>query len=412
MTMASAAQLATDPFLSEEFLTDPAAVLARVREDDPVHFIPGLDAWMVTRWDDVRRLFTDPSVTNDRRAWGRYTPHPEGSVQRWLADNSPFAAPADQHARMRALVSAALTPRAVKRMEGQVREVVEQFAAPLRGKSGVVDLYAEFTEPIPSAVIGRIAGVPQKGDDELRWRQLGRDAVRGISPFLSAEERARCEAAMVELCEYVRELAIERRRHPREDLVSDLVLSHDADDSMSNDEIVLMVAGLVAAGTETTTIGATRGIRTLFQNPEQMEGLRNDRSLLPNAVNELLRYDFGSLGLPRYALRDFGLRGKPIRKGQVLLLSFLGAHRDPAIFPDPDRFDVRRDTRNLTIFGHGPHYCLGVNLARQELACMFDALLDVLPPGARLLEERIRWARFGIFSRIDSLPVELAPKAA
>ena len=410
--MSDPAAMPTEPFLSEAFQTDPAAVVARMREEDPVHFIEGLGAWIVTRWDDVRELFTSDDVTNDRRAWEHSTLPPEGTAARWLAENSFFAAAPDQHARMRRLVAAALTPRAVRRMEQQVRDVVEQFAAPLRDRSGVVDLYAEFTEPIPNAVIGRITGVPPMGDDELRWREIGRLAVRNVSPFLSPDERRESERAMEELCGYVRELAAKRRAQPEGDLVSDLVLAHDADDRMSNDEIVMVVASLVAAGTETTTIGGTRGIRALLQHPEALEALRADRTLLPNAVLELLRYDFGTLGMPRYALRDFELRGQKVRKGQLLLLSFLGAHRDPAVFPDPDRLDLRRDTKTVTIFGHGPHFCLGANLARQELACMFDAMLEVLPPGSKVLEDRVHWSRFAIFSRMESLPVEIAPPGA
>ncbi len=168
---------------------------------------------------------------------------------------------------------------------------------------------------------------------------------------------------------------------------------------------MVMIAGLVAAGTETTTIGGTRGIRTLL-HPEEMEKLRSDPSLIPNAVDELLRFDFGPLGISRYALRDFELRGKKIRKGQLLLLNFLAAHRDPEAFPDPDRFDISRDTSRLTIFGHGPHHCLGANVARTELASMFEAVLDILPPGARLLENEIEWQCMGMFSSIKSLPVD------
>jgi cytochrome P450 len=175
---------------------------------------------------------------------------------------------------------------------------------------------------------------------------------------------------------------------------------------MTVDQLVLLVAGLVAAGTDTTTIGSTMGLRTLFHHPDALRELRADRGLLPNAVNELLRYDFGAGGLPRYALRDFELRGKRIRKGQFLMLNFMGAHRDPEVFPDPDRLDLSRDTRDLTIFGHGPHYCLGANLARTELRCMYDAALDFLPEGARLLDDQVRWLRLGMFGRIEALPVD------
>lgn len=125
-----------------------------------------------------------------------------------------------------------------------------------------------------------------------------------------------------------------------------------------------------------------------------------------NAVDELLRFDFGSLGLPRYAVRDFELRGKTIGKAELLLLSFTGAHRDPEVFPDPDRFDISRNTSRLTIFGHGPHYCLGANVARTELACMFEAALDFLPTDARVLEDEIEWVHLGLFSAIGSLPID------
>jgi cytochrome P450 len=404
--MSATQQAPTDPYLSGEFLSDPVAVIDRMREEDPVHLIPGINAWMVTRWKDVRELFTHPSATNDRRAYERYQVPPEGSTQRWFAENSLFAVSPERHARMRSLVSAALTPRAVKRMEGQVRDVVEQYARELRGQTGVVDVFAEFTEPIPNTVIGRITGIPQKGDDELRWRQLGRDAVRGISPFLSPEERKRAEDAISEICDWVREITVERRRQPQDDIVSDLVRASSQDDRMTNDEIVLMVAALVAAGTETTTIGSTRGIRALLQHPDQMKRLRESPDLMPNAVDELLRWDFGSMGLPRYALEDFDFRGRPIKKGQLLMLNMMGAHRDPSVFPNPNELDIGRDTKALTIFGHGPHFCLGANLARQELRCMYEAALDFLPEDAKLLEGQIQWRRLSMFTSIESLPVD------
>jgi cytochrome P450 len=154
--------------------------------------------------------------------------------------------------------------------------------------------------------------------------------------------------------------------------------------------------------------GGVFSLRSLLHHPEVLAELRADRSLLPSAVNELLRYDYGpSDWLPRFAVRDFELEGRAIRKGQLLMLSFMGADRDPAVFPEPDRLDLRRDTSRLAIFGHGPHYCLGANLARQELRCMLDAALDFLPPGARLLDDRIRWSESigPLFRRLESLPV-------
>jgi len=287
-----------------------------------------------------------------------------------------------------------------------VRAVIEQYAAPLRGRRGVVDLVAGFTGPIPNTVISRITGIPPKGGEEQRFRELAQAVISGISPFLSDEERKKANDAILEMCDHVRQMATERRNSPRDDLVSDLVLAHDEADTMTNDEIVLMVAALVSAGSETTSIGGTTALKALLEHPDQLERLRADRSLLPNAVNELLRFDFGTAGLPRYAVRDFELRGKQIKKGQLLLLSFFGAHHDPEVFPNPDQLDVGRDVSALTIFGHGPHYCLGANLARQEMRCMIEAALDFLPPGARVLTEQIERTHIAMFSRIDTLPVD------
>ena len=211
------------PILSDEFLTDPNGVVRRLREEDPVHFIPGLEFWLVTRYEDVKTLFTHPDFTNDPRAWDRYEPPPAGTFRAWTDENGLFAAAPEAHARMRRLVSAALTPRAVKRMEGQVREVVEQFAKPLRGRRGVVDLIETFTNPIPNAVISRITGVPPKGEDDRRFRQLAQDSIRGFFAFADKAIKEAGDKASEELAAYCRTLAEARRREPREDLVTDMV---------------------------------------------------------------------------------------------------------------------------------------------------------------------------------------------
>ena len=214
------------------------------------------------------------------------------------------------------------------------------------------------------------------------------------------------EQASEEMRDWVSSMADERRRAPRGDLVSDLVQAQEAGDRMSNDEIVMMVSALVTAGSETTMLGGTFALRTLLRHPDELAKLRENRQLLDNTVMEVLRYDFGiGGGLPRYALRAFELRGKRIRKGQQLQLCFQGAHRDPSVFRDPDRFDIERDTKNVISFGRGPHFCLGANLAKQEMRCMIDGALGFLPPGASLREDLVRWSEMVIMRRMENLPV-------
>jgi cytochrome P450 len=187
------------------------AVIARLREDDPVHYVPGLDFWLVTRHEDVKRLFADPAVTPDRRAWSRYQAPAAGTFGAWAAEHGLFALPPEEHARIRRLVSAAFTPRAIARQEACVQEVVERFAAPLRGRRGVVDLMAEFTDPIPNCVISRITGIPPEGDDEVRFRELAQLTIRGFFAFYDRALQERGGQAFSELVEWVRKLAAERR---------------------------------------------------------------------------------------------------------------------------------------------------------------------------------------------------------
>ena len=405
--MATAETLSPSPFADPAFFDDPYPFIHRLRREDPVHLTP-FGFWFVTRHDDVKRLFNDPeNCTPDRRAWEHWRPRAPGTFLSWVEEHGFFSAPPEEHARLRKLYSAALTPRAVKRYEAQVREVVERFAAPLRKRSGRVDLMETFCNPIPNTVISRITGIPP-GDDEVRFRQIAQDTIRGLFAF-SDEERRAGEAAFLEIADWVRAMAKQRRASLGEDMISDLARAQDRGDRLSDDEIAMTITALIGAGSETTAVGGMVTAIALLDHPDQAEKLRADPSLVPNAVTEILRYGFGHAGgLPRYALRDFSLRGKPIRKGQMIMLSFSGAGRDPAVYEDPDRFDVTREVKDLLTFGNGPHYCLGANLARQEMGCMLEALLEILPPGSRFLPDEMEFTRFAFFKRPVTLPVEIA----
>lgn len=405
---------ATDPFLAMLQTPDYAPILHALRADDPVHFVAPLGFWLVTRHYDVKRLFHDPeNATQDRRAYEHHTPAAEGTMLRWIEDRRALnEQDPDALSRFRRLFSATLTPRAVRRMDAQIREVVERFAAPLRGRPGeVLDLMAEFTAPIPNTVISRITGVPT-GDDEVRFRTIAQALVRAFFPFATPEALAAGETALREMAEWVRRLVSERRSALRDDLISDLIRSQESDGSLTDDDVVMMLSGLIGAGSETTNLGGVIMIRTLFEQPHALARVRADRGLIPKAVNEVLRFAFGGpAGVLRYALRDFALRGKTIRKGQMIMLSLGGANRDPAVFDDPDRFDLDRDTREMLVFGNGPHYCLGANLARQELGCMLDAFLDIAPPGSRVRDDLVRTQSMGLLGQPVSLPVEIAAGA-
>ena len=410
--MAAAAQAPASPFLDPTFMDDPYPALARLRAEDPVHYVAPLGFWFILRHDDVKRLFNDPeNATPDRRQWEHFQPRPEGSFMRWVEDNGFFSLPPEEHTRLRKLFSAALTPRAVKRYEAQVRETVERFAAPLREARGVIDLMETFANPIPNAVISRITGIPAAGDDERRFRELAQATIRGFFSFSDEVTKQAGDDAFVEIADWVRQMAQERRERLGEDMISDLIRAQDRGDRLTDDQIVMTITGLIGAGSETTSIGGMISAMTLLDHPEQMEKLRREPEWIPNAISEILRFGFGGTGgLPRYAMRDFELRGKAIRKGQLIILSTDGAGRDPAVFDDPDRFDVTRDVTDLMTFGYGPHYCLGAHLARQEIGVMIEAMLDFLPPGSRCREDLIEYQTIGPFRRPMTLPIEIGPR--
>jgi cytochrome P450 len=250
----------------------------------------------------------------------------------------------------------------------------------------------------------------QAGADELRFRTIAQEMIRAFFPFAPREALERAESALQEMSPWVRRMVAERRSAPREDLISDLLREQGEDERTTDDEIVMLVSILIGAGSETTNLGGLVMIQTLLEHPEQLKRVRDDRSLVPKAVNEIMRFAFGGpAGMTRVAVRDFELRGRKIRKGQMLMLALGGANRDPAVFPNPDVLDLERDTRELLVFGNGPHYCLGANLARQEMGCMLDAALDIVTPGSRVREDLQQFQSMGLFQRPLNLPVEIAP---
>lgn len=395
--------------LDPDFVRDPHAGLERLREEDPIHWDASLGWWFVTRYDDVKRFLADPRLSKDRADGPNYVPpDPKTFVGRFEA-GSVLAKTPEAHRVWRSRVAAGFTPRAVRRMEQQVRAVVEQFAAPIREASGRVDLLAAFADPIPNTVIARIAGIPPFPGDESRFRALAQDVLRRYVFFADEANVRRGDAAIEELAEWILKLTADRRLERGEDLVSDLIHNETEHAPMDDHEIMVFVTSLISAGSETTTLGACHMFRHLFDHPDQFALVREDPGLIPNAVREALRYDFGSLAAvtPRYALEDITLHGRTIRKGDPIMLSPASANRDASVFPDPNRFDVTRDTREALTFGNGPHYCLGANLAIQELSFMLEAAVDFLPVDAVLEQSDADWEQVGIMRRPLRMGVDL-----
>jgi cytochrome P450 len=256
-----------------------------------------------------------------------------------------------------------------------------------------------------SAQRSSIGASPVIGD--TRFSQLAQETIQGFFGFFGEEIEKRAEDAYVTLSGWVRDTVRMRRDEPQDDLISDLIEAREGACRLTDEDIVAQVSALLAAGSEATASGGMISIVTLLDHPDSLDRLRKDRSLIPKAVNEILRFGFGGLpGTQRFALEDFELKGRKIRKGQMLMLSLGGASHDPEKYPDPERFDIDRDPKDLLTFGVGSHFCLGANLAKGELACMIDAALDFMPPGAQVVKDQIELQPLGLFDRPMNCPID------
>ncbi len=278
-----------------------------------------------------------------------------------------------EHTRQRKLVSRGFTPRRVEGLRPHIEELTDECLDHLAdaGEGDVMDLLAF---PLPVAVIGELVGVPR--EEQAQFRDVAPQLTAGLDPILSDEQLDRVEEAREFFQSYFLDLAAQRRAEPRDDLMSVLVQAEASGDILDEDEIMSVVILLFAAGFETTTNLIGSGLLALLHNPDQRQRLHEDRSLLPTAIEEMLRYESPVQVNGRYALEDTEIGGEPIAAGQSVV-TFLGAgNRDPEQFPDPDRFDVGRDDGAPLSFGGGIHYCLGAALARLEGQVVFDRLLE------------------------------------
>jgi cytochrome P450 len=393
---------------SEEFRADPYAVFARMREHDPVFCQPGIDGetliWFVTRHDDVsavllddERFVRDPALAlTDEELKELAGPPALEAINNHMLNRD-----GDDHRRLRRLVTKAFTPKMVEQLRPRIQEIADELIDAVEAR-GSMDLSADYAFPLPITVIAELLGVPQADQDRFKeWS----DAI--ITPAIGPEALERFFGQMGEFVEYLTDLFAARRAEPRDDLVSALLAARDADDALSEEEVFGTVVLLIVAGHETTVGLIGNAVTSLLERPDQLTLLREDASLIPAAVEELLRYE-GPVerALNRWAATDVELGGHTIRRGELVIAILNSADRDPARFEEPDRLDVaREDTRHLA-FGRGSHYCLGAPLARLEAEIALETLFRRLP-GLRLAVPRhqLEWRPTPGFRRLVELPV-------
>lgn len=387
--------------------SDPYPAYRALRESDPVHYSPLLDAWVLTRYDDIAFVLSDPRFSaNRRQARNRFAQMAE--LQRLEERFGPFGrAPTmltsdpPEHTRLRRLVSKAFTARAVEDLRPRIAAIVDSLLGAAQ-ESDRFDIVADLAYPLPVIVIAEMLGVPP--EDRSQFKRWSDDVVATLSgPFAAPEVIQRGADAVQQLAEYLREIIARRRRQPQPDLISGLIAAEEQGQVLSEDEILATGMLLLIAGNETTTNLIANGMLALFRHPDELQRLRRNPTLIRPAVEELLRYAGPVQGTARVATAEVSIGGRTVVAGQLVFVLLAAANRDPAKFPNPDGLDITRHPNEHLAFGDGIHFCLGAPLARAEAQTAIGALLqrfpDLQPDGEP------QWGGTFIIRGVKSLPV-------
>lgn len=352
--------------LDPGFLADPHSLYRRMRDEDPRHRAP-LGFWVLSRHADCAGLLRDRRVSSDETKAAGFQARPPSSEELALEGVRPFLLmdPPD-HTRLRGLVSKAFTPRVIEALRPRVQELVDELLDEALAKDEI-ELIEDLAYPLPVKVISEMLGVPS--EDHERFKGWSAALARGLDPenLLPPEVIARRQSAGMAFAEYFRELIAERRRSPGDDLLSRLVAVEEGGDVLSEEELLATCILLLVAGHETTVNLIGNGVLALLRNRDQLSLLREDQGVIRSAVEELLRYDPPVQLTARIALEDIEVGpGLTLEAGELAMLLLASANRDPDVFSDPDRLDLRREDNRHLSFGFGIHFCLGASLARLE----------------------------------------------
>jgi cytochrome P450 len=383
--------------LDPEFRNDPFPALHRLREIDPVNLTP-IGIWRLSRYADVVHLLREARA-GVRTTDGRLPFVDEAELNRqreFMLQQDPPA-----HTRLRKLVSRAFTPRAVARLQPKISEIVDECLAGA-ADTGEMDVVAGLALPVPSTLICEMMGVPLIDRDQ--FTQWTAEATHGLAAGIAPPEvLAKAMEAGTHLGEYFERLIAERRANLGDDILSNLIHAEEEGDTLSPSELISQAIGLLIAGFETTIGLIANGARAFIRHPDEIEKLRRDPSLIRSAVDECLRYDSPIVLTPRVLHEDTTFGDIAIDKDSIVWGLLAAANRDPARFPDPDRFDITRADNEHLAFGGGAHFCLGAHLAHLEgelaLGKLFTRFRDF-----ELLSDAVEWGP-SLFRVPGKLPI-------
>ncbi|MFI5317344.1 MAG: cytochrome P450 [Myxococcota bacterium] len=387
-----------EPF-RREFSDDPYPHYRVLRDQAPVHFAPEANVWCVSRCDDVQAVLRADDAFSSRAMFtmvmnngNEGAPPLSWSVIRFLVTlfartgmnplaftkaRNLIAEDGERHASMRAIVNRGFTPRRVADWEKRAREVADECLSSIARRERF-DLVEELSVPLPVTIISEMLGIePERRADFKRWSDAIITHSTGsgrATPFAPA-----FGAALAEMVNYIHGVVRQRRRSPADDVISAIVAEQDGAQGLSDREVFQFVLLLLVAGNETTTNLIGNAVHALLRHPEACARVAADPALVPAAVEETLRWDAPVQLVFRNAKQDVDVAGARIRAGSIVCALIGSANRDERRFPDPDRFELERDTQGILSFGFGKHFCLGASLARLEARVALEALAPRLP---------------------------------
>ena len=382
---------------------NPAPEMSELRDGQGVRRVRtpfGVDAWLVTRFADVREVLSDPArfsnarVSVDERRRAGMPPMSEEEIARMRAGNL-LALDPPEHSRVRRMLTPEFTVRRMRRLEPRIHEIVDEHLDAMQRTGPPSDLVADFALPVPSLVICELLGVPYADRAEFQAR-----TSRQLDLSLPVEERFRLAQ---ESRAYMSELVGRAQARPGEDMLGMLVREHG--DDLSTDELIGIASLLLIAGHETTANMLGLGTLALLRHPDQLAIVRDEPERVDAAVEELLRWlSIVHSGTAKIATTEVEIAGQRIDAGEFVMLALPAANRDPALRDDPDRLDVTRGAVGHVAFGHGIHHCLGAPLARMEMRIAFPALFRRFP-GLRAVGDEAEFRTFHIIYGLASLQV-------
>jgi cytochrome P450 len=417
MTMTQSPVKDIDNLLRPEYLADPCPVFKQLQTNDAVHWNPQLNAWMVSRYDDIRALLQDtrlsaaspfgyifkrPLTEEEQVAVGIIRPYVEQSL---LNMDPP------EQSRQRAILGGAFTPRRLEQMRVRVQQFVNEIVDEVQ-PYGKVELMNQFAFPLLFKVIFALLGIPAEAHTEAKrlfTEASGLIIKVNSTPYPASEHLLRFADNLLETEDLIRPIIEERRQQSQNDVIS-LMVEAEGCGELSEKEIFVLCSQLVFAAHETTANAICTGMLSLLQNPEQLELVKTKPEILAIAVEEIMRYSVPGQMRPRIAREDIEVRGTKIQKGQRIFIMLAAANFDEEHFACPHSLNVERPKKDqIMTFGHGIHYCLGGALARMELQVIFPILFRRLP-GLRLASSTVQWRPNFLLRGLVELPLAFDPE--